>query len=306
MGIQQWIRKAELLITNGKITVDLSNLHFKFTTKAAVIGTPKILQLRVYNVAPNTIKQILNEGLEVQLSAGYEGNSSLIFSGQIRQINVGKENGVDTFLDIQATDSDRLFSNGFVSMTVNKGSNLNQRLYGIAQEADVKIDYTGIDDKSELPRGRVYHGRIRNHLRTATAQTGTDWHIENGGINIIARNGYLSQEVQEINKATGMIGLPMQTIEGIHVKCLLNPSIKIGCPIKLDNGSVQYLQQGLSLQEEAQWNLNISPLSPNGIYKVLYINHEGDIRGQSWYSNVICYSIEPGLTPSALKYSVPQ
>lgn len=301
---QQWIRQSQLLIQSDNLTIDLSNLQFQFTTSAAIIGTPKVINIKIFNVAGNTIQQILNEGLVIILNAGYNGNISTIFTGQIRQVTQGKENGVDSFITIRATDGDSFFKDGFVSMTVAAGSTPNSRLYSMAQSIGVDVNYSALDDKTKLPFGRTYYGKMKEHIRTLSAQANCDWFIEDGKINVVERGSYLNQEVTVINASTGMIGLPIQTIDGIHVKTLLNPGIKQGCAIELNNASIQALQQNFSNSEAAQWSLTTSPISPNGIYKVIAVSHDGDNRGQKWYSDIICSAITGNLTPSQLKFSL--
>jgi hypothetical protein len=291
---RQFIRDAKLLIKSDNIEIDLSTLAFKFETTQAILGIPKTLKIRIYNVAPQTIQSIINEGLRIQLDAGYIDSISTIFSGQIRQISTGKENGVDSFVDIQASDNDTFFKDGFVSKTVAAGSTGNSRLYALNQMTDTgaqEILLNTKDEGTQLPRGRVYHGKSANYMDNIASQKGASFHIENGQIVITDINRYTTEEKFIIDRNTGMIGLPQQTLSGIQVKCLLNPNIKIGGPILLDNESIQIQQQNFGYSEEAKWKMSINPLNKDGIYKVIGITHEGEIRGTPWYTNIICYDV---------------
>ena len=241
----------------------------------------------------------MEEGLLVQLEAGYESNHNIIFLGQIRQITCGKENnGVDSFVDIAAVDGDQLYANGFVSLTIAAGSNDTQRLNSIVQANDttVKID-DNVTNDTKLPRARVYHGPLRYYLNGATAQIGAHWYVDNGQVGVLQKDVYSTQEVTQINRSTGMIGLPTTTLQGVHVRCQLNPNLKAGCPIKLENDTIQQMQIGLSITETSQLDQSAIKLSPNGIYKVLAVDHFGVMRGSGddWYTHLICYSTVPAL-----------
>ena len=65
---QQWIRKATLVIGTGIQGIDLSELQFQFSVKAAVLGTPRRLQLRIYNLKKETAQKVTSYGSPVLLS----------------------------------------------------------------------------------------------------------------------------------------------------------------------------------------------------------------------------------------------
>ena len=320
---QQWLRYGKLTIGTASGTIlDLSNMEYKFTTTAKVISTLASIDIRVYNLQAETVHQILEEGLQLKLIAGYEtgNNYGQIFSGQIIQVRVGKERGTDTFIDISATDGDALYNQGFISITQARGSSPYSRLALIVANTSANVNgvnlqpdglkyYNSNNPTNVLPRGRVYHGLMRDHLRPAAAQCGADWNISDNSVNILGVNDVVpTNQIAVINAESGMIGLPQQTVDGIHVKCLLNPNIIHGQKIQLKNGSIQQMKIGLSISEQAQYVLTSSPLNEEGLYKVIALSHEGDIRGGNsspWYTNIICQSITAGLLGSQVKYQPP-
>lgn len=287
---KQYLRKATLIIGAGSDLLDVSELHFTFKTTAHTLQTPGTLQLRLFNPAPNTIKKILDEGAQIVLSAGYNESFGIIFTGDIIQVRSGRENGTDTYLDISAADGDKIYNESFVNVTLPAGTNATARLNQIATSGQFKINQIPDNLPTEqLPRGRVYFGLARDHLRTTCATVGANWSISNGQIDIVAENAYKAGDVPEINSQTGMIGVPMQTLEGIAVKCLLNPGISQGIKVHLDNSSIQQYQADLSYGANAQ-NAIIPPLDGQGFYKVLYCTHTGDTRGQEWYTDFVGYA----------------
>jgi hypothetical protein len=100
VSVRQWIKKAQLLIGTDNEVLDVSQLHFKFDIQDSNISTPSVMQLRLWNPAPSTVKNILENGNNCSLSAGYEGNFGQIFKGSIIQQRSGHEDGTNSYLDL--------------------------------------------------------------------------------------------------------------------------------------------------------------------------------------------------------------
>ena len=73
------------------------DLRVVFDIKGMTNYQPISASICVYNLAPNTAKSILAAfGKTASFSAGYPGNVSKIFSGDIKWVNLGKDNATDT------------------------------------------------------------------------------------------------------------------------------------------------------------------------------------------------------------------
>lgn len=105
-----------------------------------------------------------------------------------------------------------------------------------------------------------------------------------------------------ITSATGMIGLPEQTQNGIKIRVLLNPNIKIGQAIKIDNKSVQQYRFGMGVSQQAKNALidQSIKLNADGLYYVMIADHTGDTRGQAWYSDLLCLAIDASVPASLI------
>ena len=116
---------------------------------------------------------------------------------------------------------------------------------------------------------------------------------------MIPLTAYMPGDVPVITAATGMIGLPEQTPNGIKVRVLLNPTIKIGQAIQLDNKSIQQMRYGLGVnqQQENFFNELASKLNDDGFYYVMVADHTGDTRGNDWYSDLTCLAIDATVVP---------
>ena len=90
---------------------------------------------------------------------------------------------------------------------------------------------------------------------------------------------------------------------GIHVRCLINPRIKAGGRIKIDNASIQSYRFGLSLGAEIA-NGFVPRLDSDGLYRSLVVEHSGDTRGNDWYTEITCVGIDDTAPPSLVSRGV--
>lgn len=274
--------------------LDLSELRIEFGVRQWDIQTPNHAEIRIWNLKPDTSKRVEKEFTRVTLQAGYEGaDSGIIFDGTIVQIRRGRANATDTYLDITAADGDAAYNFAVVSASLAAGSKPEDRLkaisaamekYGVTQGA---IPEDGLGD-STLPRGKVMFGMAQDHMRDLADSTLTSWSIQNGEVIIVKKDGYLPDEAVVLNSQTGMIGLPTQTEDGINVRCLLNPKLKVSGRVQINNASIQ--RAAVSLQYTA---INYFPsVAEDGFYRIVVIDHEGDTRGDGWYSDLICVAVD--------------
>jgi hypothetical protein len=100
-----------------------AGLDIHFTVRRGDISTPNSADIRIYNLNPDTANAIgTREFKRVTLKAGYPGNFGLIFSGEIKQVRIGRESATDTFVDISAADGDSAYNYSAMALTLAAGS----------------------------------------------------------------------------------------------------------------------------------------------------------------------------------------
>lgn len=100
--------------------------------------------------------------------------------------------------------------------------------------------------------------------------------------------------------------MPQQTMgAGVNVRCLINPNIKLGGLVRLDQASVYRASlsneqvattPGRLGESEIDGNLYVndlpnsqpSSINTDGDYVVGSIDYIGDTRGQNWYMDLLC------------------
>ena len=296
----RYLRKATLLVANDAQQIDLSELHFKFSIKQYDLQTPNNVTVRIYNPSKATSDKIQKEFTRIIIQAGYqESGFGTVFEGNIFQARKGREDSVNHYLDLSAADGDLETIFAIASASIVAGSTFQQRADLLAKALGVETGYIADLPSEKLPRGKVYHGMAADGLRDLSMSSNTRWSIQNGKLQIVPIDGYLPDEAVVLTAETGLIGFPEQTIEGIKIKCLLDPRIKIAGRVKIDNKSI--LQVGLNASRSSIPGSGFLPtIADDGIYRVIVQEMEGDTRGQAWYSDLICIAGDLPVTPSLL------
>ncbi len=306
MQDQQYLRKLSLLLVDGDKALDLTQMHFKFQTSNQDAESPSTAVIRVYNLSDTTIKKIRGEFSHVVLQAGYQDAAfGVIFDGTIKQYRIGKENGTDSYLDIMAADGDLGYNFSTISQTLAAGtSSLERTQAAIAamapqgiKQGQLLIPTTG----GVLPRGKVLFGLARASLRQETAAIGSTWTISQGNVQVVPLTGYLPSQAVVLNAQTGLIGRVDQTEDGMRCRCLLNPKIVVGGLVQIDNKSINKTVAARDAEvvgSQLAYNRyagiqQFASESADGLYRVYVAEHNGDTRGNDFYSDLICLSIDP-------------
>lgn len=297
----QYLRKIGLVVGNASgAGLDLSNMQIHFNVFAADTNAPNRAIIRVMNLSTTTSKMVQKEFQTVALQAGYQGqgNYGLIFQGTIKQFKRGRISALDSYLDILAADGDEAYNFAFVNKSLAAGSSqmdqvkaaassMNQ--YGVTQGQLDGLGTTGTG--GVLPRGKVLFGLAKDQLQSPTDTAGVSWSIDNGKLVTVPLTGYLPGTAVVLNAATGLDGVPEQTDNGIEINCLLNPNIKIGTRVQINNADINS-----STQLQPGFNYSTPPLladvTMDGFYRVLVAEHEGECPyGAKWTTHLTCLAV---------------
>ena len=320
-GNSQYLRKCGLVVfspaagppapgTQGPAGggLDLSALRIKFQVSQFAADAPPTAIITVYNLSDTTSKKIQKEFQSVTLQAGYEnGNYGIIFQGTIMQTRRGRESNIETFLEIMASDLDEFFNYGVVSATLKAGSKAADQIAAVVEAgkdqgagqgyAPPDLSATG---GTLLPRGKVLFGFGRDRLTDVAQSTQSAWYIEGGKVNFVSLTGYVPSQAVVLNAQSGLVGVPEATINGVEATILLNPFIKLGTRVQINNAAINQLQ----VNQPGFPNYNSPLLFPatvlnDGFYAVLVAEHRGDTWGEEWYTDLTCLALDPSAAPGS-------
>lgn len=326
-GTAQFGRAYQLIVSSSSVIntplaesaaplttqLDLSNLRFTFSVKSMDVETPNTLTVRVYNPSASTVAAIKQgEFTKVTLSAGYEANVNygVIFYGDIKRVNIGREDNVNSYVEILAGDGDLAYNFGIVNTTVGANSSPQQRFavlsdrynnYGISTDPNAQNAFTTVG--GILPRGAVLFGLIRDEMAALAQAAQARWSIQKGVLTVIPNSGYLPGEAVVLNSQSGLIGVPEVTDNGVNVRMLLNAKLRIGGLVSINQNLIN--QQIVQQQGYPSYTGLYFPAqtASDGTYRVLVINHAGDTRGQGWYTDIVCLAVNVAAPGSPQQYA---
>ncbi|KAF1368535.1 hypothetical protein [Yokenella regensburgei] len=335
---KNWMRHFELLLLDdsGK-GISLSDFKVTFQIQWADTRWPRVANIKIYNLSPDTNNRILGkEFSRIRMIAGYDGlvpevpqsevgvvheispeqigqvngtNYGLIFQGDVRFSVTGKDNITDSWVLIQAVGDHEAFLFASVNTTLAAGWTVAD-LHSVAMTSfnafGVTKGITGDMPATVFPRGLPLYHSTRDIMDDIAGMCRATWQLVDGQAQMVPENNYTSEAIK-LNSNTGLVGMPQQTMgNGVNVRCLINPNIRINGLVEIDQTSVyrtaldnQAIAQSPGRLSESNQNGNYvvdgimqqpSSVAADGVYIVKSIDYNGDTRGQAWYMDLMCFA----------------
>lgn len=310
---QQYLRTVSVEIEGGKTFTYRGDenggqgLRITFETTQKDASTPNVARIGIFNLKDSSTQPAFYVGKTVTLSAGYVGSSIyVLFKGQILQARNLRADVTDKVLAILATDGSEPRNYAVVNKTLSAGHTHYDRAMACFEPMKALGITLGYIDKDALSkvkflRGAALFGSAKDWLRQTSTATRTSWSIQNGKLQILANDKALPGGEIVLNSRTGLVGLPVQTIQGIEGAALLNGQIVPGRVVRIDQKSIQQAEFDPSITgapNNAQ--LQQFGLSTDGRYKIFYVGHLGDTRGEPFFTNFIGVAMSAGSISPAM------
>ena len=297
-------RRYRVLVTipdqGGAVALDVSALHVEFDIQLPMNQFPPYSTITIFNPSTITEYLVILDGYEVVIEAGYIGNQyGQIYSGVIVQPVRSRPDNVTEQLTLYCLPQGQAVPSlsNFQMLRGQSLPALVKRAITTATVANLRIGSISPSlDGIKIPRGISYFGLTRDIIDQICSSVGAQAYTDHSGkINIFHPNDIKSynmnapnKEIIQLTPQSGLIGMPTQQNLGIQFQCLLNPQITLGCQAQI---SGTYVEQ--ATYQVAGQGGNSSPplgLSYDGIYFVISVEHQGDSRGQDWYTTATAVS----------------
>ena len=273
--------KDQKIVGFDKILKGL-NVRFRVTTFVQS-GMASDARIEVYNLNRKDLgflstiaRTYLQKNYLFRLYAGYEGEEKLLFSGRALQaipdsypdviLNINGMSGIEWWGENIETTKDKVTVIDLIDYCAEKMGyqvNIDDRLRKnneLLNKVQDNFSFTG-SPMNLLQQCQQMMGGVSSDPQTVFMS------ISNEQIDIWSPSVPNGNKKLLISKDTGMIGLPKPTETGCEVKILMNTSINAGDIIELKSERIDLL---------------------NGDYYVIGITHEGETRGNGWYTTLNC------------------
>lgn len=179
--------------------------------------------------------------IRVQVEAGYDGETSLLFRGDLRTAVTTRE-GPDLVTTIEGDDGGRDVLLARVSRSYRPGTPVVTVIrdlvtaLGIGEGNLNSLAYT-TRGGSTFAGGTTLSGKADENLTRLLHSCGVTWSVQNGALQVLQAGKALATTAVLLTPSTGLIGTPCVSPEGlIMAEALLVPGIfpggrvKIQCP----------------------------------------------------------------------------
>ena len=286
---KKWLRRYRIIVGS----LDVSDLRCTFKVEKSMTQTPNLSEISVYNLSAQTENTLIKTSQRIVVEAGYQSAEyGLIFDGDVVQPLRDKEDGTTYKLTLISQDGDQFLNNGFISQSFAAGLTPREVANAVTTGATSPAQMATISENLEnkqYARGKVCFGLARDCLRQIARTEQAAFYVNEGKVNIVKAQDLPTGQIISLTPRSGLIGVPEMTDEGVKAKCLLNPLLDLNTFVHIDNRFVR--------QQKAARDSQPREVNHDGIFRIVSLTHEGDTRGESWYTEFVGVA-QTGQTPN--------
>jgi len=259
-----------------KPLISFKNISADFVIQKSRNAVISNATINIYNLSKENIgffTSFKNEtvlGLQqrrIRLSAGYEGQKeAILFNGDILQALPTMRPDIVLQCDCYSNFRANM---GVQTLQMYGPIKLKDVCQKIAEKLKLGFEWTADEKNNKTIDSFTFAGGIFENVLFKLNKCGDICaYYEDGYLKVSDKNASRkSTDILEVNKSTGMIGLPRPSMFGVDVTVLLNPAIKLGQQIHLVSEAIP---------------------SCNGNYYVYGLTHRGSYRGNAFYTELQC------------------
>ena len=258
-------------------TVDITGLRCAFTIRKTLKKEPNTCTIKVYNLSESTREELSeSKVLGVSVEAGYKGDNSQLYLGQLRGASSEVE-GADITTVFSTGDGDKAIQSARLSIPLGPKTPNDVALLAIARtlgvglgnvaQAAAKLKTSGV---SLFPVGTLLTGNSAKNLTQFCRSAGLEWSIQDGKLQILDIGKALDERPYVLDSESGLIGSPSLTHEAktgdkiVKAECLMLPGLRPGMRVMFNSRFVK------------------------GLYRVEECEYEGDSWGENWGIRLAC------------------
>jgi len=268
-------RSARITISTLEIVVDPASpgahLDVAFHVERSLKPEPNTAELQVWNLNPDNRLALEELGkVPVQIDAGYEEQTALIYLGTMRTVFTTR-NGPDLVTSIQSGDGEKEYEQSRINVALSAGVSNSDAFKQVAKALGVSL---GNLESAEVagrlatspalfPQGTVLSGQVSQVVTELALSVGLEWSIQNGALQLLPLAQSIAGSAVYLSPETGLVGSPSVDSEGIlTAQALLIPDLFPGRVIDLESENL------------------------SGTFRVEKAAYTGDTAGDDWYVDV--------------------
>ena len=259
----------------------IEDLYIRFRIRKEVTDTPLEGVIDIYNLNESNETRIRERAERVLLEAGYEdGGLEVIFDGAVRRV------------ERQRVDLDRVtrIHVGGKTSRAEIADHVRRKIFDRSYEGTVTVreiiedavETTGLfldyASFAQIPEDAVETDRRFATTALIAMQSllrplGVEWYEEDGVVFFSAYRKSADDRLDGVvvSEKSGMISSPTVTDDGVRIRTLLDPRIRLDTRFRIESSILDRAASGDAINESA------AELQ-NAVWKVIAITHAGDNR----------------------------
>ena len=221
-------------------------LRVQFKIERNLQKEPNSADISIFNLSKESRAAVQEKGRPAEIEAGYFGNTSLIFKGDLDYGSTVRT-GPDWVTTFQATDGGKQYRAARINTSFDAGSATKDILRTVADSLGLGLGNISEELGKNLPRitatqyvkGLVLSGQASLAFEKIAKRAGFEWSIQDGQIQLTRPGKALDPNAAIVlNQGTGLIGSPEQGEKGlIKLRSLLQPELLPGKRIQVQAGA---------------------------------------------------------------------
>lgn len=271
-----------------KIQVDdlgVEKLRCGFTVKKSLKKSANTAEVAIYNLQESSRKKLeASSGVVAEIYAGYEGNNSLIFRGELRDAFSRTESDGSWVTVLRGGDGDAALRQARTNYAQRPGVSLSRVVKQMVDDLGVGIgnaarallsgNLDGVG--SAFGKGIAMSGKTADQLDKLLGSAGYEWSIQDGELQVLEAGKALQTKLTVLSPLTGLEGTPEVQDKGTHkgkaqIRARILPDLGPGRLVSVESATV------------------------NGVWRIDETTYVGDTHGQDWNAELLCRETEYSL-----------
>lgn len=247
----------------------LKGLRVQFHIEKNASKEPNTCDVVVSNLSDDHRAALRQKPLQVRVDAGYDGKTERLFVGDL-VFGHSVMNEPDWETTIQLADGSRAFRNANIIRSFKAGISIRQCLLDVAGAMGLKLpslDSAEFDKK--LTVGISLHGPAQRELSKLLRPLRFDWSIQDGSLQVLARNAPNADQAVVVSETTGMLGSP-----------------ELGPPESKGKPPILTVVSMLKPRVRPNGLIKVEARTHSGLYRLKRVTHEGDTHGEQFQTTM--------------------
>lgn len=230
-----WKRNIQVIVDE---TVFGNHYVIEVDLKKENNQTPIEGWVKIHNLSHNRERSLLKPGKSIIINAGYGEELETLYSGFVADV-LNERAGQNRITKLTLSDREKGVVLKIMNFTYDEGVGLHEIVTDIVKEMGYTIATFGAVPNKVFEHSFDALGSPKSILAKILKPLGFQWFLDESIIRFDAINKSQPDiPTVKIDTARGMLGTPSTTEDGISVKMLMNPKIRIGALCSLTSKEI--------------------------------------------------------------------